>query len=122
MGDKLDHNLKKINPAFEQGTLSITLDDLVSSFKLPIPNYLKIDVDGIEYKIIKSSNLILKNKDLESILIEINPSGKKNEQIIKKLQDNGFNYEKNRLNLPQENKVSTKVALNIYFLDKSSNI
>ena len=30
VGEKLDHNLKEFNPIFEQGTLSVSLDDLIS--------------------------------------------------------------------------------------------
>ena len=94
VGVKLNHNLKNFKPYFEQGTLSVTLDDLITKFKLPIPNYLKIDVDGIEYKIIKSSKKLLKKKKLESILIEINGSRKEDKEIIKTLEKNGFKYNK----------------------------
>ena len=92
VGVKLNHNLKDFQPYFEQGTLSITLDDLINKFKLPIPNYLKIDVDGIEYKIIKASKDLLKSNKLESILIEINPERKEDKEIIKLLTKNGFQY------------------------------
>ena len=97
VGEKLDHNLKEFNPIFEQGTLSVSLDDLISQFQLPVPNYLKVDVDGIEYKIIESSKNILKNKNLESILIEINPSRKEDKEIIEILMENDFKYEKKQI-------------------------
>ena len=97
VGVRLNHNLKDFQPTFEQGTLSITLDDLIDKFKLPIPNYLKIDVDGIEYKIIKSSKNLLKKESLESILIEINNSRKEDKEIINTLKDHGFKYEKEQV-------------------------
>jgi hypothetical protein len=39
-------------------------------FKLPYPDYIKIDVDGIEHLILEGSSNILKNAT--SIIIEIN--------------------------------------------------
>jgi len=97
VGEKLDHNLKKFNPIFEQGIISLTLDDLINKFNLPVPNYLKIDVDGIEYKIIKSAKNILKNQKLESILIEINPSRKEDVEIIDILEKNNFKFNKEQV-------------------------
>ena len=44
--------------------------------RIGIKYYLKVDVDGIEYKIIEESDLLLKNKNLKSILIEINSNRK----------------------------------------------
>ena len=74
VGESLDHNLKIKKTKFKQGIFSTTLDDLISRWKLPIPNYLKIDVDGIEFKIIEKSKKLLKNNNLHSVLIEINPN------------------------------------------------
>ena len=97
VGEKLDHNLKEFNPVFEQGTLSITLDELINKYQLPVPNYLKIDVDGIEYKIIESSQDTLKNKKLESVLIEINAQRKEDGKIIETLEKKGFKYNKEQV-------------------------
>ena len=97
VGDKLNHNLKEFNPVFEQGTLAVTLDDLINRFSLPVPNYLKIDVDGIEYKIIKASEKLFKKKELESVLIEINPARKEDGEIIEILENNGFKYDKKQV-------------------------
>ena len=97
VGDKVDHNLNELNPIYEQGTLAVSLDELIGKYRLPIPNYLKIDVDGIEYKIISGSDKLLKEKNLESILIEINPERKEDSNIINTLQKNGFNFNKNQV-------------------------
>ena len=37
-----------------------------------IPDYIKIDVDGIEHLILEGGKETLKNKKIKSILIEIN--------------------------------------------------
>ena len=95
--DWIDLYKEKFNPIFAQGIISLTLDDLINKFNLPVPNYLKIDVDGIEYKIIKSAKNILKNQKLESILIEINPSRKEDVEIIDILEKNNFKFNKEQV-------------------------
>jgi len=95
----LDHNLKKRTTTIKQGIFSTSLNDLISKWGLPIPNYLKIDVDGIEYKIIEESNLLLKNKNLKSILIEINSNRKEDLNIIKTLSKFDFKYDKSQVDL-----------------------
>lgn len=52
------------------------------------PDYVKIDVDGIEDKILNSAKSLLKSKKLKSVLIETSISKKKN--IIKLLKKNNF--------------------------------
>jgi len=39
---------------------------------LKIPNYIKIDVDGIEHLILSGFDKYLSNKKIESVLIEVN--------------------------------------------------
>lgn len=47
-------------------------DDLRGLFDIPPPNYLKIDVDGIEHLIARGARATLSNPALESVLIELN--------------------------------------------------
>jgi len=47
------------------------LDDFIFDFDLPTPNYVKIDVDGSEKKVIVGAKKILQQNNLHSILIEI---------------------------------------------------
>jgi FkbM family methyltransferase len=61
---------------FKQGMLAMTIDDFIINFKPPFPNYMKIDVDGLEDKIIYGSRNTLMNSDLKSLCIELNPSRK----------------------------------------------
>lgn len=75
---------------FEQGAISLTLDQLVYEHHLPVPDFIKIDVDGIESKIIEGSKRLLKEEKIKSILIEINESSKEDQAIITLLQSFGF--------------------------------
>ncbi len=54
---------------FHQPILTYRLDHLISEFALPKPNYLKIDVDGLEPLVLRGAVSSLKN--VETLLIEI---------------------------------------------------
>ena len=97
IGKSLDHNLKIRSTRFKQGIFSTTLDDLILKWKFPMPNYLKIDVDGIEFKIIEKSTKLLQNNNLHSILVEINPNRSADKKIIKTLLDHGFKFDQNQV-------------------------
>tara|TARA_R110002012_G_scaffold310536_1_gene518880 strand:+ start:135 stop:866 length:732 start_codon:yes stop_codon:yes gene_type:complete len=55
----------------EVGILGVSLDSLVYDFKLPIPNYLKIDVDGNDFLVLKGAKRLLDEGHIEEILVEI---------------------------------------------------
>ena len=94
---KLDHNLEKTEYKIKQGIFKISLDELIECWKFPIPSYLKIDVDGIENMIIKSSLKLLKNPKLNSVLIEINRNRKEDLEIISRLENSGFKFDQKQV-------------------------
>lgn len=51
-------------------TVGIALRDVTSIFGIPKPNFIKIDVDGIELQILESAGEVLDS--VESVLVEIN--------------------------------------------------
>ena len=95
--DALSHHLEPITTPYRQGIFSITLNDLIEVYRLPCPNYLKIDVDGIEFKIIDQSDILLNNNNLRSILIEINSKREVDKNIINKLLSFGFVYNEDQV-------------------------
>ena len=98
MVDKeLDHNLKEVKYKNKQGIFKSSLDELIKNWRFPIPNYLKIDVDGIENIIIKNSTFLLKSTELESVLIEINKNRDEDTEIISILESMGFKYNKDQV-------------------------
>jgi len=84
---------KLFNPVYVQGTITITVDKLISQLKIK-PNYIKIDTDGNELNIVKGMEHCLKNKKLLSVLIEINPIIKNYKKIINIFNKNGFDIKK----------------------------
>jgi FkbM family methyltransferase len=77
-------------PKFEQGCFSMTLDEVIYTQKLPVPTYLKVDVDGLESKIIAGAKSLLQDPILKSVLIELNENLDRDIQIIASLKENGF--------------------------------
>lgn len=61
---------KAIDQVFEFQTMGLSMEDAVNKLSLPMPDYLKIDVDGIEHIILSGSLEVLKN--VKEMLIEIN--------------------------------------------------
>lgn len=78
-------------PGHIQYVIKERLDDVINRFNLPIPNYLKIDVDGAEKDVVYGSEKTLKDKNVKSLLIELlDPDGKSFE-IVNFLKKLGFN-------------------------------
>ena len=63
---------------FKQASMGFTVDDFIKIYNPPLPNHLKIDVDGIENLIVKGASTLLSHKNLNDISIEIN---EKNQNI-----------------------------------------
>ena len=83
----------EFQPIYKQGSISLKLDDIIKSLNLTI-NYIKIDVDGNELKVVKGMMEILKNKTLKSICIELNPEFFEHQEVIEILKKDFRNYKK----------------------------
>ena len=96
-GSSFDRNLSddenSFQPVYQQGSISCTFDYLVERTAIT-PNYIKIDVDGNELQIIKGMTETLKNKELKSICIELNPEFKEHKEVFDILKNNFNKYEK----------------------------
>ena len=78
---KEDLNTMKRPASHIQGMFGVTLDDLCSKWGLPCPNYIKIDVDGIEIAIIKGAENTLKNPNLRSVIVELGTTEEQEEAV-----------------------------------------
>ncbi len=52
--------------------LGTSINKLIGEKILELPDFIKIDVDGIEHLILKGGNNFLKDKKIKSILVEVN--------------------------------------------------
>jgi FkbM family methyltransferase len=68
-GAPIDYKGDVFCPAFIQSVFSFSIDFLVDNYNLPSPDFVKIDVDSIEYDIVLGMKNCLKNS-IKSILIE----------------------------------------------------
>jgi len=69
--DAMDFNGRPFTPRFTQAILGFTIDNFLAQFQVPFPNHLKIDVDGIEDRIIAGAKQTLADRRLKSISIEL---------------------------------------------------
>ncbi len=72
---RLDDNIDNMNqvfvPSHIQGTISLTLDTVVYDYGMACPNYLKIDVDGLEREIVLGGKKVFFRPEVKSILVEV---------------------------------------------------
>jgi len=82
-----------------QGCIGRRVDTLIAD-GLPVPNHIKIDVDGLEHRVIAGMLETLQQPELRTVLIEINFDNPTNLAIIDQLQDMGwrFSWEQLRIN------------------------
>jgi FkbM family methyltransferase len=62
---------RPFTPQNQQGMVGLSLDDLTGRFGLPVPNHVKIDVDGIEGEIIRGARNTLADPRLKTVLVEV---------------------------------------------------
>lgn len=60
-----------IEVAFRQGMVGVSVDGFRRLFGLPAPNYLKIDVDSTEERILAGASETLRDPELRSVLVEL---------------------------------------------------
>lgn len=72
IGSPKNSNRGNFMPQAKLAVPCYRLDDFIRTLRLPQPNYLKIDVDGIESAILNGAEETLKNPALKSILVEVN--------------------------------------------------
>ncbi len=91
--DKVGFDLKPRKAAFAQGAFSVTLDQLVDSGAVPVPDYIKLDVDGIEHKVLRGARRTLSNAGVRELLVELNTHLPEHRAAIEMLQSLGFTYD-----------------------------
>ncbi|MDY0870551.1 FkbM family methyltransferase [Dongia rigui] len=86
----VDFKLEQRESPFIQGCFSARIDQLVADGVMPVPHYVKLDVDGFEHKVIAGGMETLRKPDVRSLIIEINPHLAEHREIIDILAGLGF--------------------------------
>ena len=90
-GVKYDYSGKNFFVENSYNTFGTSIDNLIEKRILDIPNYIKIDVDGIEDLILIGAKNMLSNKKIKSVLIEINDKFSiQKKKIFKVMKKNNF--------------------------------
>jgi len=69
-GQDYGYDGQTLNKVFQFRTIGLSMSDVLEFFEIPQPDYIKMDVDGIEHLILRGGLPIL--KQVQSLLIEIN--------------------------------------------------
>jgi FkbM family methyltransferase len=89
--ENIDWHGKAYNPSFKQAAIGFSVDEFIAKFNPPFPNYMKIDVDGIESKIVKGSQKTLSDRRLKSMLIELDSSREDYcSSVVNFIEENGM--------------------------------
>ncbi len=82
-GVDFDQNGEKLHSIFDYRLPGVKLDDVVQMFSVELPEYLKIDVDGIEHLILEGGQEVLKS--VQSVLIEVDDNFQEQSSGVTKL-------------------------------------
>ncbi len=90
LGREITQGEIAFKPQNRQGTVSSSLDELTERFSLPVPNHIKVDVDGIEDLIVEGAAGLFQKPELETVLIEVFMHGDIADRIRKGFEKGGF--------------------------------
>jgi FkbM family methyltransferase len=74
-----------------QGAIGRRLDTLVTE-GLPVPAHIKIDVDGLEHRVVGGMIDVLRRPEVRTVLVEVNFSEAKNLQLIDRICELGWRF------------------------------
>lgn len=114
-GEKVDFQLQHHEFALAQGCVGSTLDTLVAKGAVPMPDHIKIDVDGLEHKVLAGSRAVLADPALKSVLVEINTNLQLHRQIVADMQAMGFSYSDDQVAAAQRREGTFKGVGNYVF-------
>tara|TARA_B110000902_G_C14141006_1_gene525753 strand:+ start:117 stop:983 length:867 start_codon:yes stop_codon:yes gene_type:complete len=110
-GEKYDFEGKNFKPEMSYNLYGANIEKLLDNKFLNIPNYIKIDVDGIEHLILKGMGKYLRNPKIKSILVEVNENFQiQFKTIISLMRKNNFSllYKKNNVDFFKNNEKHKK--------------
>jgi FkbM family methyltransferase len=97
-GETYNFEGKQFEAEMKYKTFGTSIDYIIEKNILEIPDYIKVDVDGIEHLILKSGERVLKDKKLKSMLIEINENFvEQYNDILNIMKDSGFEIKEKKI-------------------------
>jgi len=114
-GEARDFADRPMAPGFRQGSVAISIDELVEQHGFPVPQHVKIDVDGIEPVIVAGARRTLAAKTVKSALIEINTNLEDHWNIIDTMLELGFDFSREQVAQSQREEGPFKGVANYVF-------
>ena len=98
-GEKFDFEGKKFQTTMKYNLLGTTMNYFIENSILEIPDYIKIDVDGIEHLILEGGDKFLTHQKVKSLSIEINENFKEQyEKVLDLMKKNRFKFFQKKFN------------------------
>ena len=118
-GEEINFEGKKINPKMEYKLYGTSINYILDKNILKIPDYIKIDVDGIEHLILDGGRTYLNNIKIKEILIEINENFEEQyRSVFKIMSENNFVLKNKKRN---ENLIDTNNKTYNFIFHKKVN-
>ena len=119
-GEKFNFEGKEQIYSMKYQLLGLSIKDILDNKILEIPDYIKIDVDGIEHLILSGAENYLKDPNIKSISVEINENFKNQfDNIIDIMEKNNFVFlEKKQNNEIKNSKGPFSQSFNYIFEKK----
>ncbi len=96
-GEKLDFKHEPLNSVHSQGCYSTTLDAFIAAGHMPVPKRIKIDVDGIEHKVLAGAHGTLNEPALQSVLVELNTNLDVHRRVVHDMTALGFSLSQDQV-------------------------
>jgi FkbM family methyltransferase len=80
-----------------QGCMASTLDLLVERGVIPVPDHVKIDVDGIEHRVFAGARKTFADPSVKTVLIEIDFKDTRNDAIIQSMTEMDWKFSSSQL-------------------------
>lgn len=98
-GESYDNYQREIDVSYRLNTIGVSIDDLVERFGMTVPTHIKMDIDGIQDKVIAGALNTLKNQRLKSLMLELQPVNEPHNQVVydhvmQMMSDSGFTLDK----------------------------
>jgi len=81
---------------FKQGMFAYSADELIEKYSFEVPEYIKIDVDSIEDRIVYGADKTLANKKLKGVFIELDETEERTQKMIDFLAERGLELKEKR--------------------------
>ena len=92
-GEKYNFEGREFSTKQRYKILGTTIDDMIDKGYLDIPNYIKIDVDGIEHLILEGGENLFNSNVIKSVLIEINENFKlQKDSVLNFMEAHNFKF------------------------------